>query len=88
MEQNNKNDTEQESIVLALTVAVPEKLGWSVRAGDDGWSGNDLKGLVRRLADTAIESPATLSIALLFELTGDCETIRSKPSYPTKGQSI
>ena len=81
MEQNNKDDPEQEPITIALTLAVPEKLGWSIVAGDNSCSGDSLKGLVQHLADTAIGSPATLSISLLFELTGDGETIRSSSSY-------
>ncbi|MBS9717037.1 hypothetical protein ACFFUT_08585 [Pseudohalocynthiibacter aestuariivivens] len=88
MEQDNKGEPDQEPTTIALTIAVPEKVGWSVRAGDNTWSGDDIKGLVQHIGETKIEWPATLSISLLFELTGDVEAVRSRPNHPTKGRGI
>ena len=88
MEQNDENEAEQAHTTVALTIAVPEKVGWAIRTGDDAWSGDDIKGLAQHLGKAEFGWPATLSVSLQFELTGDCETIRSRPNYPTKGRGI
>ena len=64
-------------VTAALTFKVPQKVGWSVQRGDHSWTGSDLAELVDCLAQKAESRSVTLSLSLIFELTGNDETVRS-----------
>ena len=72
-------DYEQDSspVTAALTFKVPERIGWSVQTGNQSWSGKELGALVDCLAQETGARPVTLSLSLIFELTGNGGTVRS-----------
>lgn len=75
-----QGDPDKEHTTIALTAVIPQKVGWTIRAGENTRSGNDLKDLVQQLGKAGIGYPTTLSLSLIFELTGDEEKIRSRPN--------
>lgn len=64
-------------VTAALTFKVPQKVGWSVQCGGQSWTGNDLLGLVDCLSQDARGQDLTLSLSLIFELSGNDGTERS-----------
>ena len=71
------SETPDNSIAAALTFKVPQKVGWSVQSNDQSWTGNELLGPINCLAQEASEQTITLSLSLIFELTGGDGTVRS-----------
>ena len=63
-------------VTAALTFKVPQKVGWSVQHGDRSWAGKELSGLVDCLAKEE-GRPVTLSLSLIFELSGNDGTVRA-----------
>jgi|LGOV01.1.fsa_nt_gb hypothetical protein len=70
------------AITAALTFEVPQKVGWSVQTNDQSWAGNELLGLIECLAQETRNNPITLSLSLIFELTGSEGTVRSSSGIP------
>ena len=67
------SETPENHITAALTFKVPQKVGWSVQRGAQSWSGKNLAGLSDCMAQVGKSDPVTLSISLIFELTGTKE---------------
>lgn len=70
------------TITAALTFKVPQKVGWSVQCADQSWTGSELLGLIDCLAQERRSQSVTLSLSLIFELTGGNETVRSTSENP------
>ena len=70
-------------MTAALTFNVPQKVGWSVQSNNQSWAGNELLGLVDCLNRETCSKPLTLSVSLIFELTGNEGTVRSLPGIPS-----
>ena len=70
------------TVTAALTFKVPQNVGWSVQCKDQSWTGNELLGLVDCLAQEASGQTITLSLSLIFELTGNGGTVRSSSGIP------
>jgi len=66
----------ENQVAAALTFKVPQKVGWSVQRGEQSWTGKELNGLVDCLAKEG-NRPMTLSLSLIFELTGSEGTVSS-----------
>lgn len=64
------------AMTAALTFNVPQNVGWSVQRDNQSWTGNELLGLVDCLAQEVGGHSATLSLSLIFELTGGDGTVR------------
>ncbi len=64
------------NVAAAITMQMPEQLGWSVQAEDRSWSGKDLRGFLVCIGERA-DQPINLSVSMLFELTGNGGTVRS-----------
>lgn len=62
---------ERSNVTAAMTIRVPQDLGWAVQRGDQNWQGNEIGGFVERLTRTEPGTPVTLSVSLIFELTSD-----------------
>jgi len=73
-------------VTAALTFKVPQKIGWSVQCEDQSWNGNELHGLIDCLADKSQNNPITLSLSLIFELTGNEGTVRSHSEIPPRDE--
>ena len=69
-------------VKAALTFKVPQKVGWSVQHGDQSWTGSELLGLVDCLTQERRGQSITLSVSLIFELTGNEGTVRSSSGIP------
>lgn len=54
----------QDDMTIAISIKVPEQLGWSVRAGVDSWAGQDISGLLTRLAELG-RFPTTIAVSLV-----------------------
>ncbi|MGR3722335.1 hypothetical protein [Abyssibius alkaniclasticus] len=76
------SETPENHITAALTFKVPQKVGWSVQRGAQSWSGKNLAGLSDCMAQVGKSDPVTLSISLIFELTGNERTERSSLETP------
>jgi len=74
-------ETSENKITAALTFKVPQKVGWSVQSGDQSWKGKELGGLLDCLAQES-GKPVTLSLSIIFELTGDGRTVRLSDDPP------
>lgn len=70
------------AVTAALTFKVPQKVGWSVQHEKQSWTGSELVGLVKCLAHEARDKSLTLSLTLIFELTGGEGTVRSPLEKP------
>lgn len=70
------SETSENQITAALTFKVPQKAGWSVRRGEQSWTGSELDTLVNCLAQQTKSQSTTLSLSLIFELTGGDGTVR------------
>lgn len=70
-------------VTAALTLKVPQKVGWSVQSNDQSWSGNEVASLIDCLAQETRNDPLTLSLSLIFELTGNDGAVRSSSRKPT-----
>ena len=69
-------------VTAALTFKVPQKVGWSVQSNDQSWTGDELLGLVDCLAAEGRGQSMTLSLSLIFELTGNDGSVRSSSGIP------
>ena len=69
-------------VTAALTFRVPQKIGWSVQCDDQSWTGHKLTDLLDFLTQEARRCPVTLSLSLIFELTGDDGTVRLSSGIP------
>lgn len=69
-------------VTAALTFKVPQKVGWSVQSNDQSWTGTELATLAECLAQETRDKPLTLSLSLIFELTGNEGTVRSATGTP------
>jgi hypothetical protein len=76
-EETAMSETSENQFTAALTFKVPEKLGLSVQRGDQSWTGGDLAALADCLLQEARNEPMTLSLSIIFELTGGEGTVRS-----------
>ncbi|UPH71728.1 hypothetical protein LGT41_0002605 [Abyssibius alkaniclasticus] len=76
------SETSENQFTAALTFRVPQKVGWSVQRGTQSWTGEHLAGLSDCMAQVEKGDPVTLSISLIFELTGNEETVRSAQGMP------
>jgi len=76
MEEAELNELSENQVTAALTFKVPQKLGWSVQHGKQSWTGKELEGLMACLANEQGE-PMTLSLSLIFELSGNEGTVRT-----------
>ena len=71
------SEISENQVTAALTFKVPKKLGWSVQRGDQSWTGGEFAALANCLAQEAKDGPMTLSLSMIFELTGNEGTVRS-----------
>lgn len=71
------SETLENAVTAALTFKIPQKVGWSVQCSDQSWTGNELLGLVDCLAQEVSSQSVTLSLSLIFELSGNDRTERS-----------
>lgn len=71
------SETSENQFTAALTFKAPQKVGWSVQRGEQSWTGSELSELVDCLAEEARNKSLTLSLSLIFELTGSEGTVRS-----------
>ena len=71
------SETSENQITTALTFKVPQKVGWSVQCGDHSWAGTELAELADCLAQETHNKSLTLSLSVIFELTGNEGTVRS-----------
>ena len=69
-------------VTAALTFKVPQKVGWSVQRGDQSWTGNELVTLADCLIQERRGQSVTLSLSLIFELTGNEGAVRSSSGIP------
>tara|TARA_R110002095_G_scaffold63382_1_gene53489 strand:+ start:360 stop:605 length:246 start_codon:yes stop_codon:yes gene_type:complete len=74
--------TSENHVTAALTFKVPQKVGWSVQRGTQSWAGKNLAGLSDCMAQVGKGDPVTFSISIIFELTGNEETVRSAQGMP------
>jgi len=70
------------TVTAALTFKVPQKIGWSIQREGQSWTGSELIGLVDCLAIEGRGRSVTLSLSLIFELTGNEGTVRSSSGIP------
>ena len=75
------SDEHEQEVTAALTFKVPKKIGWSVQHEDMSWRRKELSGLVDCLARES-GGPMTLSLSMIFELTGNDGTLRSTYDPP------
>ena len=76
------SETTDNTVTAALTFKVPQKIDWSVQSNDRSWTGNELSGLRDCLAQEARDKSVTLSLSLIFELTGNKGTVGRHRGYP------
>ena len=76
------SEISENTVTAALTFKIPENLGWSVQCNDQSWTGNEFAGLVDCLAQETRNKSITLSLSLIFELTGNEGTVRSSTGTP------
>ena len=69
------SESTENQISAALTIKVPQKVGWAVQRGDKSWSGKELVGLVECFTHES-DRPMTLSLSLIFEFDGNDGTVR------------
>lgn len=67
---------DEPKLAAAITMKMPEQLSWAIQAEDHSWTGKDLRSFLNCIGERA-HGPATLSISLLFELTGNTGAVRS-----------
>jgi len=77
VEETAMSETTDNSVTAALTFKVPEKVGWSVQRDDQSWTGSELAELAECLATKGRGQSMTISLSLIFELTGNDGTDRS-----------
>ena len=63
-------------VSAALTFKVPKQIGWSIQREDQSWTGTELSTLVDCLVQETNNQTITLSLSLIFELTGRNGTVR------------
>ena len=71
------SETLENVVTAALTFKIPQKVGWSVQSEDQSWTGNEILGLVDCVANEGQGQNLTLSLSLIFELSGNDGTERS-----------
>ena len=71
------SETTDNTVTAALTFKVPQKIGWSVQHENQSWTGNELAELMNCVARETRNQAVTLSLSLIFELTGGDGTVRS-----------
>lgn len=69
--------TSNNQVTAALTIKVPQRIGWSVQRGDQSWTGGNLTALTECLQQQANDKPVTFSLSLIFELTENEGSVRS-----------
>jgi hypothetical protein len=67
----------QGKVTAAVTIQVPPKVGWAIQSGERSWQGDNLSGFIALLGNEDPGVPATLSLSLIFDLTGDSGELRS-----------
>ncbi len=75
---------DEEKLAAAITLQLPEQLGWAIQSEDHSWTGKDMRGFLDCIGAQST-GPITLSVSLLFELTGNGGTVRSKDDTPGEG---
>lgn len=73
--------TSENQVTATLTFKVPQNVGWSIQRTDQSWAGDELAELVDCLAKESGRQ-ITLSVSLIFELTGNEGTVRSSSEIP------
>jgi len=61
----------ENQVAAALTFKVPQKVGWSIQSGDQSWTGSEIDTLVNCMTQERHGHAITLSLSLIFELTGN-----------------
>ena len=76
------SETSENKVTAALTFKVPQNVGWSVQRGDQSWTGGEFAALANCLAHEAKDGLMTLSLSIIFELTGNEGTVRPSSGIP------
>tara|TARA_R110002124_G_scaffold12368_5_gene58735 strand:+ start:2719 stop:3012 length:294 start_codon:yes stop_codon:yes gene_type:complete len=69
------NKTSESHVTAALTLKVPQKVGWSVQREEQSWTGKHLAELSDCMAQIGNGDPVTFSISMIFELMGNEGTV-------------
>ena len=85
MEEAVMSELSDNPVTAALTFKVPQKVSWAIQSLDNSWTGTELAELVECLTQETRNRALTLSLSLIFELTGHDGTVRSSSGTPPGG---